>query len=69
MAQHDKSAENFDQAIENIEKTCQQYIGAVSAAIVLIGLKPGALSYLLNEIAEHNSMIVTACKDAKRNIQ
>ena len=65
MVQHDKLTENLDQAIDDIEKTCQAYIGAVSAAIVLMGSKPGKLSYLLNEIVEHKSMIVTECETAK----
>ena len=37
MVQHDKSTENLDRAIKNIEKTCQEYMAAVSEGI---GLKP-----------------------------
>ena len=65
MVQHDKSTENLDRAIKNIEKTCQEYMAAVSEGIGLTGSEPGKLSYLLNEIVEHNSMIVTECQRAK----
>ena len=62
MVQHDKSTENLDQAIGDIKKTCQEYMGAVSKALALIGSKPEKINHLLNEIEEHKQMIISMCQ-------
>ena len=68
MVQHDKSTESFDQAIKNVEKTYQEYMAAVSKALTIAGCSYAKKNYCQNEIVEHNSLILTECKDAKRNI-
>ena len=68
MVQRDRS-ENLDQAVENVENTYQEYIKAISAAVTLAGLPSGSLNRLTNDIVECHSMIVTACKDAKRKVR
>ena len=49
MAQHDKSTEDLNEAIKNIEKTCQEYMAAVSEALTIAGCSYNKKDYCLNE--------------------
>ena len=69
MVQHDKSTENLDQAIENVENAYREYIKAISAAVTLAGLPSGSLNRLTNGTIEIHNMIVTECQRAKERVR
>ena len=69
MVRHDARTEKIDKAIENVEKTHEEYIKAISAALTVAELPSGTLNRTTNDIEECHSMIVTMCKDAKRKVR
>ena len=69
MVQHDKSTGDLNEAIGNIEKICGQYMASVSKALTMTELSPAKKHGILNEIKEHEQMIISICQGVKLNIQ
>ena len=65
MVQHSKPTEDLDKAIDDIETAYKQYMASVNKALTIAGCSYTKKDYCLNEIVEHNSLIVTECQRAK----
>ena len=75
MVQHDKSTEDLNEVMENlnkamagIETSYKQYMASVDRALTIAGYLPKVKLDILNKITEHEQMIIKMCHDRKRNI-
>ena len=63
MIQDRKLTNDVEQAIDNISKNREKYMASVSAALNRAGAEPGTISKMLNEITEHEQMIIKHVRD------
>lgn len=63
MIQDHKSTNDVKQAIDNISKNCEKYMASVSKALNTTRLSPKKRSGILNEIKEHEQMIIKVVCD------
>lgn len=69
MIQDRKSTNDVKQAIDNISKNCEKYIASVSEALNITGSSPKKICHILNQIKEHEQMIIRNILDSMTAVQ
>ena len=64
MIQDHKSTNDVKQAIDNISKNCEKYMASVSEALNITGSSPKKICHILNQIKEHEQMIIRNVLDS-----
>ena len=63
MAEHRRSVQTLDEAIDNVEETCEQYRLSIDKALTIAGWEPESIRRILNKITEREQTIISLCKN------
>ncbi len=63
MAEHRRSVQTLDEAVDNIREDCEQYRLSVDKALTIAGWEPESIRRILNKITEREQEIISLCKN------
>ena len=62
MDQPRRSVTTLAEAVDNVRKTCEQYRLAVDKALIMTECSNESIRRILNEITEHEQMVIRLCE-------